>query len=156
MYPLTHFLAPFLVGLILVNFGYFTFNHALIAGLIGLLIDVDHFLYYFTIKRDFNFKNAWNSAVNHKFEERTFIHHLPGFLIFTTIIIALFFINKTWFLILTIGYYLHMVLDYFNFKSWLRIKQKVKFNEEGFVFKIPLYEIILDLILIFLIIIFIF
>jgi len=152
MYPLTHFLISFFMGLLLVKYGYFSLIQAIFTGLVGLLIDLDHFISYVFIKKDFNFKNAWNAVVKHKFEERTFIHHLPGFLIFTLILIVLFFINKVWFLILAIGYYSHMFLDYFNFREWSRIKEQIKFKEEGFRFKIPLYEIILDVILILLII----
>lgn len=148
MYPLTHFLISFLIGLILAEQGYFTFIQAIITGFVGLLIDMDHFIYYFAKKRDFNLRKAWNAVVRHTMEERTFIHHLPGFLISTFLLLILFFINKIWFWILFIGYYSHILLDYLNFRSWLKVKKKIKFKEEGFIFKIPLYEIILDFILI--------
>ena len=151
MYPLTHFLISFFIGLLLVSQGYFTYLQAFITGLVGLLIDVDHFVCY-ALKRSFNFKKAWNAAVLHKLKERTLVHHLPGFLVSTLILVILFFVSKVWFWILFIGYYSHMILDYINFGKWLRVKKKIKFEEEGFFFKVPLYEIVLEIILVLLII----
>lgn len=156
MYPLTHFLLAFLIGLILVYYGQFNLFQAFITGLVALLIDIDHFIYYSIRKKDFSFKNAWNAAVKHKLNERTLIHHLPGFLISSLILLILFFLNKTWFLILFIGYYSHIFLDYLDIKRWLEVKRKIKFKEEGFYFKIPIYEIILIMAMIILIILLIF
>lgn len=153
MYPLTHFLISFFVGLFLVKSGYFSMLQALYTGLVGLLIDVDHFVYFVIKKKNLSFRDAWNAAIRHSLDERTFIHHLPGFLIFNLLLIGLFFISKIWFWIFFIGYYSHMLLDYFNFKKWSEIKGNVKFKEEGFMFRIPKYEIVLDVIILILILV---
>ncbi|MBT3690634.1 metal-dependent hydrolase [Candidatus Woesearchaeota archaeon] len=149
MYPLTHFLVAFFIGLIMVKYGSFTLLQALYAGLVGLLIDVDHFISFVIKKDDFSLKHAWNATVKYKLEERTFIHHFPGFIIVSLILLLLYFIGGPWFWILLIGYYSHIFLDYFNFRKWLRLKRKsLNFKEEGFFFKIPIYEIVFDVIFI--------
>lgn len=152
MYPLTHFLFAFLIGLIFMKNGQFSLLQAFYTGLVGLFVDVDHFVYFVFRKKDFSLKNAWNSAVKYKLEERTFIHHFPGFLIVSLVLLGLYFVNTIWFWIVLIGYYSHIFLDYFNFRKWLRLKRKnVEFKEEGFLFRVPIYEIIFDVILFFLI-----
>jgi hypothetical protein len=148
MYPLTHFLVAWLIGLLMVKNGNFTPLQALYTGLVGMLIDIDHFICFVLRKKDFSLKDAWNAAVKHKLEERTFIHHLPGFLIISLVLVGLFFVNKIYFWILLIGYYSHMILDYFNLREWMGIRKSIKFKEEGFIFRIPLVEIIFDIILV--------
>ena len=154
MYPLTHFLVSFFIGLVLVKQGYFSMLQALYTGLVGLLIDIDHFVYFVIKKKSFNFKDAWNSAIKHTLDERTsLVHLLPGFLIFSFLILVLFFISKIWFWIFFIGYYSHMVLDFLNFKKWLEVNKRFRFKEEGFLFNVPLYEIVFICILVILILV---
>ncbi len=157
MYPLTHFLVAFFIGLVLVKNGQFTLLQAVYTGLVGLLIDVDHFISFVIKKDDFSLKDAWNAAVinyhgEYKFM-RTFLHHFIGFIIVSLLLIVLYFVGGQWFWILLIGYYSHIFLDYFNFRKWLKLKRKsVEFKEEGFLFRVPLYEVVLDIILVILLI----
>ena len=150
MYPLTHFLVAFFIGLLMVKYNGFGYLHALYTGLFGLLIDVDHFIYYVTKKRDFNLRNAWNASVKYMFygKDRMFIHHLSGFFIMVCILVILFFISKIWFWIVFIGYFSHMVLDYIEFVKWFGKDKKVKFNLFGFIIKVHIYELIFDMILV--------
>ncbi|MFH1505787.1 MAG: hypothetical protein ABIE94_02255 [archaeon] len=146
MYPLSHFLLPFFIGEIFVEFG--SFNHwmALFAALIGTFIDIDHLIEYIVRHKEVSVLHAWNAAVVKHESERSFIHHQLGYFLVTGIVIILFFTDIIVFGIVAIGYYSHMLLDAPDpFKM-----KKVKFitlKEAGFVVKLPRYELILDILL---------
>jgi membrane-bound metal-dependent hydrolase YbcI (DUF457 family) len=146
MYPQTHFLFPFFLAEILVSFGYLNHWQALIAGLVGMLIDLDHPIEYALIKKKFSWREAWNnSVVTHKVEGRTFIHHLYGFLLFTTLCLILVFFYWKISLIIFLGYHSHILLDYLHLHF---LEKKLKFKEFGFIFRIPRYEAVINLLLI--------
>ena len=95
MYPLTHFLFPLTLSLILVVFGFFTYLQAILSALLGMSIDLDHYLHRIIYYKDFNVKSCWNKAVTHKDKrERTLIHHEKGF-IFVTILITIFLFDES-------------------------------------------------------------
>ncbi|MFC1754457.1 hypothetical protein ACFL96_13870, partial [Thermoproteota archaeon] len=62
MYPSTHFLATFLVAEVLVQVGIFNHYHALIAAVLTVLLDLDHYISYALRHKDFNFIHFWNDA----------------------------------------------------------------------------------------------
>jgi hypothetical protein len=145
MYPLTHFLVPFVLAQIFVKLGYLDYRFALIAALLGVLIDLDHYIYRIFSAKDYSFKKAWNIAVKkHDPLQRTFIHHYKGLLIFLLVKIVLLFFSWKWTIVIALGYYSHFLLDHIH----IRIHKKLTFNEFGYVFRIPFYEIILDVILV--------
>ena len=146
MYPQTHFLVPFALAEILVKLGLFNHKLALIAGVVGVIIDLDHYLHRIIIHHDFSVKSAWNKAIlQHDIHgERTFIHHWSGLVAVTIILLALFFLSWHVSVALFLGYYSHLFLDGLH----LHIKKRWKFKEGGLIFKIPVYEIILDIILV--------
>ncbi len=146
MYPQTNFLVPFVLAELLVKFGLLNHNLALLAGIVGVFIDIDHYLHRIIIHRDFNLKSAWNKAITqHDIHgERTFIHHRSGLAIVTGLLLLLVFINWNLSLVLFFAYYSHLLLDNLH----LRIKKRWKFKEGGLGFRIPFYEIGVDLVLI--------
>ena len=146
MYPQTHFLVPFALAEILVKLGLFNHKLALIAGVVGIIIDLDHYLHRIIIHHDFSVKSAWNKAIlQHDIHgERTFIHHWSGLVAVTIILLALFFLSWHVSVALFLGYYSHLFLDGLH----IHIKKRWKFKEGGLIFRIPIYEIILDIILV--------
>lgn len=122
-------------------------NHwqALIAALIGVLIDVDHPLEYAFIRKKFSLRKAWNnSTVLHRIKERSFIHHWRGLVIVTVFCLVILFLNKIVAVIIILGYYSHLLLDYVHVGL---LEKTVKFRELGFSVRIPEYEIVLDAVL---------
>jgi len=118
MNPHTHFLLPFLIGLIFRELGVFSLEQALLCGLFGVLVDIDHYIEYVMQTGKFSLVGMWNNAYKyHRFEERSFIHHLEGMIIITffIMIIAAFNWQLAW--MLAIAYYSHMVLDYLHLKK---------------------------------------
>ncbi len=149
MYPLTHFLFPLALSLVLLKLNFFpNIYFVFLAALTGFLVDIDHYIHRIIVYKDFNIKNCWNKAVlNKDKKERTLIHYKKGIIIITLILILIFFISKLTTFALAIGYYSHILLDNLHIK----LKKKFNLREFGFVIKLPLYEFILDLILILLI-----
>ncbi len=144
MYPLSHLLLPFFLAEILVKLGVLTHQSALIAGLLGMLIDVDHLVEYAVNHKPFSLRKAWNAAVKkHHAAERTFLHRAVGVVLMTLILVFVLFINITLFWIVAIGYYSHMLLDYVKMKS----RSVLKAKEDGFMIDFPLHELVLDIIL---------
>lgn len=146
MYPLSHFLVPFVLAEILIKFGYLNHRLAFLCGLMAVLIDFDHYLHRVFIHHDFSLKNTWNKAVtNHDIHgERTWLHHWKGFLVVTLVLTIIYFINQVWCLILSLAYYSHIILD----RLHLQVHRVLKLKEFHLVFRIPFYEIFLDLVLV--------
>ena len=147
MYPQSHFLFSFLVASIFVKFGVFDWRIALFAGLVGMLIDLDHFLNFAFRRENYNLKDAWNGCVIRHFPGRTFIHHWIGFILITAIIVGIYYWNMTWFWIISLGYYSHIVLDYAKINI-LKIKGVEVIRESGFVMKLSKFEAMLDIFLV--------
>ncbi|MFA6461596.1 MAG: metal-dependent hydrolase [Candidatus Woesearchaeota archaeon] len=144
MYPQTHFIVPFLLAEVLVKLGILNHKLAFLAGLIGVIIDLDHYLYRVIKYKDFSLKDSWNGAiVRGDPGERTFLHHRFGALIVALIsgVMGLFYWPGA--IVLVLGYYSHLLLDDIHIKT----KKILRLKEEGYVFKIPFYEIIVDVIL---------
>lgn len=152
MYPQTHFLFSWLVGLIIVKLNLisgFDYRAAFFVGLVGLLVDVDHYIIFlFKYKfKNFNFRDAWNRAVRGLYGGRSFIHHEIGFVLITLGFVFLFYANKFWFWIFSLGYYSHLFVD-FGHLNVLKIREKIILREAGFVEKINKFEVLLDIFLI--------
>ncbi|MBU0894161.1 MAG: metal-dependent hydrolase [Nanoarchaeota archaeon] len=147
MYPQTHFLFSWLVGLIFVKLGFFNYKIALFVGLIGLFVDIDHYIKFVFSKGDFNLKDAFNRMARGVFSGRSFIHHWIGFVIITLIVVFLYLFNKNLFWILSLGYYSHIFLDYAHLNV-LKIKGKLIIKEFGFVEKVDKFEILFDIFLV--------
>ena len=152
MYPQSHFLFPFFLGLILTKFNVISCKMALLAGIIGIIIDLDHYIEHIlhAKKNKFSLKDTWNNSVKlHKFEQRSFIHHWQGALVLTFIFLVLLFFNWQITLVLAIGYYSHLLLDYVHFKreKYLRFKIGRLLVKESYT------ELTFDIILVILIIV---
>ncbi len=146
MYPQTHFLVPFFLAEILVKFGLLNHNLALMAGFVGVLIDLDHYLHRILIHHDFSLKRTWNAAIMHHdiHGERTFIHHWSGLMTVTLLLFVMAFFSWHLSVALFLGYYSHLLLDDLH----LHIKKQWKFKEGVLFFRIPMHELWLDSLLI--------
>jgi hypothetical protein len=143
----THFLFPFFIALILTKLNLISWKLALLCGLIGVLIDVDHYVEQIAHSKTnrFSLKVAWNNSIRfHRFEQRSFIHHWQGFLMLTLIFLIILFFSWKISLILAIAYYSHILLDYAHLKKekFLRWKVGKLFVKESYL------EIFLDILLI--------
>jgi len=147
MYPQTHFLFSYFVALIFVKLGIFNFKTAFFVALVGLLIDVDHYITFIFKYKKTDFRSAWNKAVKGLYRGRSFIHHWAGFVLITFLIIWLFFANKNLFWIFCLGYYSHMFLDYAHLNI-LKIREKMTIKEFGITEKINKFEVLFDIFLI--------
>lgn len=148
MYPSTHFLFPLAISLVLVLFGFFNYYQAILTAFLGAFVDIDHYLHRIIYNKDFSLKSCWNKAVAHiDKRERTIVHHEKGFIIITILIAILIIFSLKYATIVALAYYSHFFLDNLHIK----LKKKFKLKKAGFKIQMPVYEIILNLILIILI-----
>jgi len=157
MNPHTHFLLPFAIGMVLYEFGIFSWQLALVAGIVGVLIDLDHYVEHImhSKKNKFSLKATWNNSMKyHKFYQRSFIHHLTGGILFTIIFLVVAYFNWKIALMLAIAYYSHMLLDhlssevpFFGKLDTVRLKLEELYLKESYL------EIGLDIILVVLIVV---
>ncbi len=152
MLPQTHFLFPFALALILDKFQIIPWQLAILTGVIGVLVDLDHLVEHIihAKKNKFSLRATWNNSIKlHHFNQRSFIHHWRGalFILLLLVILSLFYWKIS--LIIAIGYYSHLFLDFSHLtkgKAW-RIKLGKYYFQES------TSEIIFDLILVVLIVI---
>lgn len=147
MYPQTHFLFSYFVGLLFVKFGVFNYKTALFVALVAVFVDIDHYLVFIFKRKSMSFKDAWNKNIKGFYHGRSFIHHWLGFVIITLVVFLLYFYNRSLFWILGLGYYSHMFLDYAHLNV-LKIKGKMTIKEFGLVEKINKFEVLFDIFLI--------
>jgi len=147
MYPQTHFLFSYLIALIFVKFGVFSYKVAFFVALVGLFVDIDHFIVYIFKFKEMNFKHAFNKAVKGIYKGKSFIHHNLGFVLITAIIVALYFFNRTLFWIIGLGYYSHLFIDYAHLNV-LKIREKMTLKEFGITERINKFEVMLDIFLV--------
>lgn len=118
MYPQSHFLLALLLGLGMAKAGLLSWQLALVCAVIAVLIDIDHFLSFAYRHRDFSVKHAWDAAVvKHEKKERTIIHHPIGIAVMTLFLASTYFIDRTWFFVLAIAYYSHMLIDHIPYQK---------------------------------------
>ncbi len=149
MYPQSHFLFPWLVSLILTKLNLLDWKLALLSGIIGVLIDLDHLIEHILLaaKNKFSLADTWNNAVHyHRFSERSVLHHWLGMLVIGLVLAAVSFFNWKISLMLAIAYYSHMILDHIS----IRIKPKyvLRLKEEGLFIQVPYYELVFDAVLV--------
>ncbi|PIZ51963.1 hypothetical protein COY27_01890 [Candidatus Woesearchaeota archaeon CG_4_10_14_0_2_um_filter_33_13] len=147
MYPHTHFLFPFTIALVLNRFSIISWKLTVLCGIVGVIIDIDHFIDHIVQAKGnkFSIKATWNNSVRfHRFDQRTFIHHWKGAILVTTIIGSLILYNWQVSLIIALGYYSHLLLDYIH----VRKDKSVRIRLKGFFIKEYYSEILLDLSLI--------
>ncbi len=90
MYPQSHFLFAYLLGLIFVKLGFISHRLALVIGLLAVFIDIDHYIDHVIHHKIFSFRKAWNDAsVRHELSERTFVHHTFGFVLVGIVVLFL-------------------------------------------------------------------
>ena len=114
MDPHTHFLLPFALGLILYKLGLISGELALLAGIIGVLIDLDHYVEHILHAKTnrFSLRAAWNNSIKlHRFNQRSFIHYGQGALVLTLLFMVMAYFNWRLALVLAVGYYSHLLLD---------------------------------------------
>ncbi|MBI2573605.1 metal-dependent hydrolase [Candidatus Woesearchaeota archaeon] len=147
MYPWSHFLFPFVIGLILTKTDHFTLPLALLAGIIGALVDLDHYIEHIVYAKTnrFSLKATWNNSIKlHRFEQRSFIHYSLGALWISLFLLVLSRINLMVAAALALGYYSHLLLDLPHFESAKKLKIKLfhLYLQE------PLVEILFDVVLV--------
>jgi hypothetical protein len=146
MLPQTHFMFPFFAGLVLWKVGLWSWEFALLAGIIGAAVDIDHYIEHIihAKKNRFSLIATWNNSVKlHRFSQRSFIHQADGMVILTIIFATLAYYNWMWALALSIGYYSHLLLDYTPLREGKRWRLKlgdVYINENS-------SEVIIDVLL---------
>ena len=119
MDPHTHFLFPFTLSTLLVKLNLLSWELALLAGIVGVLIDLDHYAEQIAHAKTnrFSIYATWNNAVRfHRFNQRSFIHEGSGAMIITLALFILAFFSWQIALALALGYYSHLLLDYARFK----------------------------------------
>ncbi|MBS3169447.1 metal-dependent hydrolase [Candidatus Woesearchaeota archaeon] len=119
MDPQTHFLFPFTLSVILVKLNLFSWKLALLAGIVGVIVDLDHYVEQIAHAKTnrFSLTATWNNAVRfHRFNQRSFIHDGIGAIIVTLVLLVLAFFSGQITLALGFGYYSHLLLDYARLK----------------------------------------
>ncbi|PIN77163.1 hypothetical protein COV15_02885 [Candidatus Woesearchaeota archaeon CG10_big_fil_rev_8_21_14_0_10_34_12] len=115
MLPKSHIVLGAIFSLVLFYFFHFTFSQISLVFLASVLIDFDHFLFYFSRNKNLNLKKAyyWHKAIiyDHKPIVQTF--HTVEFLI---LILLLSFIWKL-FIFVFIGMIFHSAVDIIDIYS---------------------------------------
>lgn len=143
MYPPTHFLAGLTIGAVGAKVGFFDVPEAFSLAALAMLVDLDHYLYFIHKHKSFSLIKAWQAALDKReVGQRTVLHHALGFLIFTAVLIGIWFVNQPWSLLLGLAYYSHILLDYLPVESQRFNFQILKLN-----FHLSFQEIILDFVL---------
>jgi len=138
MYPKTHFLFALLIAEVLVAFGLLSHALAFAAAFLAVLIDIDHYFVFFRKKKKLGFRAFWNyTAESDDRDQRAFIHHWPGFAAALLISAALFLVNTAAFLVFSVSYFSHMLLDYLPRTK----RKKQRMRVFGFVMLMSVYEI---------------
>ncbi len=148
MDPQTHFLFPFVIGLLLAREGVFSLELALLCAVIGVLVDLDHYIEHIMLAKEnrFSIKAAWNQSERfHRFQQRSFIHHLSGAVTLAIVFYFISFYNAKLAMAMAVGYYSHLVLDYVHLKKEKFFRYKIY----GFYLKEPWSELALDGVLVF-------
>lgn len=146
MLPHTHLLVSVFFAELLVYTGMLTHYHALIVGLIAVFIDLDHYFRYVIEFKSINFLKFWNKTVDGTIKNgRTWVHHWPGFIVFTVVTVVLFLLNTVYGLVFGIAYYTHMVLDYV-FLNFVHIKPVRQISKKYVQLAIHDHELVLDLV----------
>src|SRR3989344_1724234 len=139
MNPLTHFVVPFSISLLFSNI-----NFSIIAGLIGMFIDIDHYFEHIihAKKMKFSLLATWNHAMSKHatYSEWSFIHKPLGIFFFTYLIGLISFFNLEFSLIIALGYYSHILLD----QSSIRLNQYY-FKLGNLIFQLSYLELLLIL-----------
>ncbi len=120
MLPHTHFLLPFFLGLITVKMGYLALPFAFLAGLIGVFVDVDHYIehIFYAKSHRFSLRATWNNSIRlHRFNQRSFIHYWPGAVVLTLFFASLAFFHWQISFVLLMGYYSHLWLDFSHLRA---------------------------------------
>ncbi len=147
MYPQSHFLVPFFIGLILAKLNVLSWKLAVLAGIVGILVDLDHYIEHILRAKTnrFSLKATWNNSIkHHKFNQRSFIHYWDGALLITLILAIIAYSNWQCALAIALGYYSHLLLDipHFAKKTIVKIKFFDLYFRESWV------EILFDVLLI--------
>ena len=147
MNPHTHFLFPFVLGLLFTKLGFFSWELALLAGIIGAFVDMDHYIEHIlhSKKNRFSLKSTWNNSMKyHTFRQRSFIHDTNGAIILGFLFIILSFFWWQIALSFALGYYSHLLLD----KIHLRKKQFLGWKNLHLYMHISYEEFLLDILLV--------
>ncbi len=150
MYPHTHFLFPFFLAMILEKLGIFSWQLVVICGIIGVLVDIDHYIEHIIHSKlhKFSIRGTWNNSIHyHRFSQRSFIHYWQGCLLLSVLFLLIGFINLKFAAVLFIGYYSHLFLDFVYYKKAAVVKMRI-FN---YYFQESHYEMVFDVVLLLLI-----
>lgn len=156
MLPHTHFIFPFSIALFLARFNVISLEFALLCGLIGVLVDLDHLIEHIlhAKKKRFSLKDTWNNSIKiHKFHQRSFIHFWKGVVILTIVFGIIAYFDWKIALIFIIGYYSHLFLDVIHdqtkhFMKWKIGELFIRESHLEFILDVLLIIVILSLILI--------
>lgn len=147
MYPHTHFLFPFFLGLLLSKFGILSWKGALLAGIIGVLIDLDHYVeHILQAKTDkFSLRATWNNSIKlHRFQQRSFIHDAKGCVLLTVLLVGIALFSWKAALAGALGYYSHLLLDFPSLRKEKKVREKVG----SLYFRETYGEMVLDILLV--------
>ena len=142
----THFLFPFFIGVLFMKLSIFSWQFALLAGVIGMLVDADHYIEHIlhAKKHRFSLKDTWNNSIKlHRFNQRSFIHEGLGVFVLTVLFLIIMYLNLSLAITLFLGYYSHILLDGIYLKHPHHFRRKIS----SWFFKESYVEIFLDIVL---------
>ena len=117
-----------------------------------MVIDIDHYIEHILHAKSkrFSLKATWKNSIKlHRFNQRSFVHYWGGALILTVLFGIIAYFNLRIALVLAIGYYSHLLLDFlFHLKKERLFRKKIG----DFYIKETYFEFVLDLVLILVII----
>ncbi len=120
MHPHTHFIGGALLGGIFYRLGLVHAYDLLIIGVIAVLIDLDHYIYYVHRTGEINPFRFWNHAndmgyVSRNIGMRSFIHHYNGMAVVFPLLLVVTMLDLKLGIILLSAYVSHMVLDHLRY-----------------------------------------
>ncbi len=120
MMPRSHLLFGFLAGAVVSLFVQdITLLHVLAAGVLAVLIDLDHFACHIFKTKDLHVTNIWKRCFNDHYKDHKedphyksrFVHYWPGIIIISVLFAPLFWWRVDIAAIAYAGYYSHILSD---------------------------------------------
>jgi len=139
MFPQTHLITGIFLSMILIKLNILSIEYAIVLVLVTVLLDIDHLITFIHECKKFSVKEIWDDGFyHHKHTKRTWLHFEKGILLVLLITTILIPINIQLAIAICIGYFLHILLDYYSFNV-LELPTKIDKNKKRKI-HINLYE----------------
>jgi len=153
MMPRSHFLFGILFGAIAsFFFPQITLRYVFLAGIAGVLVDIDHFVSHMIATGDLTPTGMWKRCFNDKYKKHLkaphyrsrFVHGWRGLLIISLLLVPVFWITPLVAVALCAGYYSHLVADWISGRSFYGHINTCVLEVKHFTYPVIFDELVID------------